>query len=86
DFVPRPKNSFFIFRNQYVRQNARRPNAVKARYSSLCTDRSMSKRARDAWRALSQSERNHFKALAEVEKHEHAQAHPGYRFRPAKRA
>ncbi|KAJ3999685.1 hypothetical protein F5050DRAFT_1546080, partial [Lentinula boryana] len=83
DYVPRPENCFIIFRNEWVRQNARGPNPNRSRgKSSAIMQKRMSKRASEAWNALPQSERNHFKTLADQRKVEHAQAHPEYRYRP----
>ncbi|KAJ3988605.1 hypothetical protein F5890DRAFT_1550377 [Lentinula detonsa] len=83
DYVPRPENCFIIFRNEWVRRNARGPNPNRSRgKSSAIMQKRMSKRASEAWNALPQSERNHFKTLADQRKVEHAQAHPEYRYRP----
>ncbi|KAJ4486152.1 hypothetical protein J3R30DRAFT_1462619 [Lentinula aciculospora] len=84
DYVPRPPNSFFIFRHEYSRQNARGPIPKRYRGKSSDINRSMSKRAGEAWKALSKSDRAYFKARAEQVKIEHAQAHPDYRYRPNK--
>ncbi|KAF9065171.1 high mobility group box domain-containing protein, partial [Rhodocollybia butyracea] len=72
----RPRNAFIIFRCQYSRENARGAQAGDS-------DRqTMSKRAGEAWKFLSSTEKDHYKELAEQEKNDHALAHPGYHYRP----
>lgn len=81
DYVPRPQNSFFVFHREWVRKNAR--GSIRGKYSS--TVKRLSRRAGDAWKALSQRERDVYKERAEVEKSEHAQIHPDYRYRPVRK-
>ncbi|KAJ3719937.1 hypothetical protein C8R42DRAFT_722615 [Lentinula raphanica] len=85
DYVPRPENCFIIFRKKWVRQNARGPNADRSkRKSSTAVEKRLSKLAAEAWKQLSEGERNHFRILADQKKVEHAHAHPDYRYQPDK--
>ncbi|KAJ4484676.1 hypothetical protein C8J55DRAFT_604660 [Lentinula edodes] len=82
-YVPRPPNSFFVFRKEYSRLNARGPKANRSRRkSSDIKSKGLSRRAGDAWKALPRSEIDYWKARAEEEKVMHARAHPAYRYQP----
>ncbi|KAJ3817446.1 high mobility group box domain-containing protein, partial [Lentinula raphanica] len=70
NWVARPRNAFIIFRS----------GGKRGLLSTL--DKTMSKRAGDAWKLLSRAQKAHYKQLADQEKKEHALAHPGYRYRP----
>ncbi|THU92137.1 hypothetical protein K435DRAFT_612747, partial [Dendrothele bispora CBS 962.96] len=76
---PRPRNAFIIYRCLYTREHSR--DGPKGR-NQPHTDKSLSKRAAEAWHRLSVEQKMEFKRLAEVEKFEHAKAHPNYRFKP----
>jgi hypothetical protein len=79
DWVPRPRNSFIIFRCEYCKI---------ARKSDKFSDRSektLSKRAAEEWRHLSTIERDRYKLLADQEKAAHALQNPFYRFKPMRR-
>ncbi|KAF8633354.1 hypothetical protein AX17_004526 [Amanita inopinata Kibby_2008] len=82
-WVARPRNAFIIFRCEYARRHSRMGKRVKR--TGAPADKSLSKRAAEAWHQLSNGERDHFKTLAEQERIEHARMHPDYRFRPMKR-
>ena len=82
-WVARPRNAFIIFRCEYVRRHSRMSR--RARGTGAPVEKSLSKRAAEAWHQLSNEERDHFKALAEDERREHARLYPYYRFRPVKR-
>ncbi|KAJ3815919.1 hypothetical protein F5876DRAFT_61032 [Lentinula aff. lateritia] len=85
DYVPRPPNSFFVFRKEYSRLNARGPKANRSRRkSSDIKGKGLSRRAGDAWKALPQSEIDYWQARAAEEKVMHARAHPAYRYQPKK--
>ncbi|KAF5382866.1 hypothetical protein D9757_007307 [Collybiopsis confluens] len=88
DWVARPRNAFIIFRCEYAKENARGTQAggSGAHKRGVPVDKTMSKRAGEAWKALSKTELEYYKQLAEEEKKEHAIAHPDYRYRPARRA
>ncbi|KAJ3788134.1 hypothetical protein GGU10DRAFT_307752 [Lentinula aff. detonsa] len=85
NWIARPRNAFIIFRCDYSKRNARSPGAIGGKRGLPAVDKTMSKRAGDAWKLLSKAQRNHYKQLADQEKKEHALAHPGYRYRPKKR-
>jgi len=85
-WVPRPRNAFIIFRCEFSRDYA----ASNSKDSSGSTrhqhsDKTISKRAGEAWRRLSERERRSYKVLADLERQEHAKRNPNYRFRPVKR-
>ncbi|KAJ3880911.1 hypothetical protein F5051DRAFT_479105 [Lentinula edodes] len=84
NWVARPRNAFIIFRCHYSKQNARN-TGVGGKRGLPPVDKTMSKRAGDAWKSLSKSRKNYYKQLADQEKKVHALAHPGYRYRPKKR-
>jgi HMG (high mobility group) box len=81
-WVPRPRNAFIIFRCDYVKQHS----ASSSSHSPFPpSDKSLSKRAAEAWKQLPQSEQDRYKLLAIQEKKEHGERYPNYKFRPAKR-
>jgi len=49
------------------------------------TAKTLSKRAAEAWKQLTASDKERYKALAEKEREEHARIYPHYRFRPMRR-
>ncbi|PFH51546.1 hypothetical protein AMATHDRAFT_47060 [Amanita thiersii Skay4041] len=83
-WVARPRNAFIIFRCEYARLHSRMGKRIK-RGTGAPTEKSLSKRAAEAWHQLSREEKNQFKVLADQERDEHARLHPDYRFRPMKR-
>lgn len=82
-WVARPRNAFIIFRCEYAQRHSRMGR--RARRTGAPTEKSLSKRAAEAWHQLSHEEKHHFKALADQERVEHARLYPYYRFRPVKR-
>ncbi|KAG6854173.1 hypothetical protein C0991_009825 [Blastosporella zonata] len=84
-FVARPRNAFIIFRCEFARLHTRQGKRVRRRAGTTSEKVTLSKRAGEAWRALSEDQRRHWQALADREKVEHARLHPSYRFRPAKK-
>ncbi|KAF8630654.1 hypothetical protein AX15_002804 [Amanita polypyramis BW_CC] len=82
-WVARPRNAFIIFRCEYARLHSRVGRRIRRTRTSA--EKSLSKRAAEAWHQLPSQERDHFKTLADQERREHALLHPDYRFRPAKR-
>ncbi|KAF8903217.1 hypothetical protein CPB85DRAFT_1438453 [Mucidula mucida] len=72
---PRPPNSFILFRQEYARLYA----------GSKTLQSNVSKSAGEAWRALSDEDKQYYKALAAVEKEKHAKKYSDYRFRPQKK-
>ena len=49
------------------------------------TAKTLSKRAAEAWKQLSSSDKERYKGLAEKEREEHARLYPHYRFHPMRR-
>ncbi|GLB35556.1 putative high mobility group [Lyophyllum shimeji] len=82
-WVARPRNPFIIFRCEYSREHTNQGKRVRRPPGSQA-EKTLSKRAAEAWHQLSPEEKNRFKELAELEKEEHARLHPNYRFRPQK--
>ncbi|KAG6902674.1 hypothetical protein C0995_013366 [Termitomyces sp. Mi166 len=83
-WVARPRNRFIIFRCEYSRQHAKEGKRVR-RPPGTATEKTISKRAAEAWHQLSAEEKNRFKERAKQEKEEHARRYPDYRFRPVKK-
>ena len=85
--VPRPRNSFIIFRcswiQEYLRQQGSRMRTTTISGQSL--EPSLSMRAATAWRQLSPVEKQPFEELAKQEREEHAIRYPFYRFSPSPR-
>ncbi|KAF9046895.1 hypothetical protein BDZ89DRAFT_903843, partial [Hymenopellis radicata] len=75
---PRPPNPFILFRNDYTKRHA------KGGPSGPLED-SHSKRAGQAWRALTAEEKRAWQLLAKKAGDEHAKMYPDYRYRPNKR-
>ncbi|KAG6811215.1 hypothetical protein H0H92_008510 [Tricholoma furcatifolium] len=85
NWAPRPSNGFIIFRCEYSRKHAKQGKRIRRRPGTTRTEKSLSKLAGEAWRQLSDEERNRYKELAGVVKEEHARLYPDYRFRPVKK-
>uniref|UniRef100_A0A0W0F876 HMG box domain-containing protein n=2 Tax=Moniliophthora roreri TaxID=221103 RepID=A0A0W0F876_MONRR len=80
-WVARPRNAFFIFRCNFIQDHSR--GGRKATVASPSTaEKTLSKRAGEAWRSLTPEEKARYSRLADEEKIQHAQKHPGYRYRP----
>ncbi|TFK34919.1 hypothetical protein BDQ12DRAFT_575573, partial [Crucibulum laeve] len=77
----RPRNAFLIFRCQYSRENCKPGRRVRRPPGSQ-PEKTLSKRAAEAWHQLPAEEKERYKVLAEEEGKEHARLHPDYRFRP----
>ena len=82
-WVPRPRNAFIIFRCEYASKHAKHGSSSGAT-SATATDTTLSKRAGEAWKRLSDEEHEHYKALADAEKLDHALRNPDYRFNPSR--
>ncbi|TRM59805.1 hypothetical protein BD626DRAFT_506473, partial [Schizophyllum amplum] len=74
EHIPRPSNAFMIFRRWYAKKHAGEAGGA------------LSRRAGDAWRALSIPDRAEWEEQAESEKQEHARRYPNWRYRPRRRA
>ncbi|TFY72524.1 hypothetical protein EVG20_g476 [Dentipellis fragilis] len=83
-WVPRPRNAFIIFRCDYAREHAR-DVVVSSPSSSIPSDKTLSKRAAEAWKRLPVEQKEEYKGRAEREKDEHARQNPHYRFKPMRR-
>lgn len=81
-WVARPRNRFIIFRCEFSKEHSK---DTTASHHEPHSDKTLSKRAAEAWQNLPESEKNRFKQLADIEKEEHARLNPNYRFRPLKR-
>lgn len=79
-WVPRPPNAFIIFRVEYSRKHAQ-----ANRDRAPTPEKTLSKRAAEAWKALSAQEKAPYKQRAEQERLDHAEKHPHYRYRPRRR-
>jgi len=85
-WIARPRNPFIIFRCEYSREHSRGDGKrVRRPPGSQPVEKTLSKRAAEAWHQLSPEGKNRFKVLADREKEEHARLYPNYRFKPTKR-
>ncbi len=82
---PRPPNPFILFRNDYTRKHARGGPKIRRNAHSGPLEDSHSKRAGQAWRALTAEEKQPWQLLAKKAGEEHAKMYPDYRYRPNKR-
>ncbi|KAL0947515.1 hypothetical protein HGRIS_013614 [Hohenbuehelia grisea] len=88
--IPRPRNSFIIFRCFYSRHNAKaaRKSAPSVVFDDLCLEDptgTMTKRSSEVWNRMSPEERKPWEKLARLEKLEHERLYPNYRFQPKKK-
>ena len=77
NWAPRPPNAFILFRRDFVERN-------KGQNLSSAEKKTLSKRAGDAWRALTNDEQKAYFDAAKLEADEHLRRNPGYQFRPVK--
>ncbi|KAG0694644.1 hypothetical protein DFH29DRAFT_959227 [Suillus ampliporus] len=85
-WIPRPRNAFIIFRCEYSRKHSQAAqDGDEESESQNPTAKTLSKRAAEAWKQLSASEKDRYKVLADKEREEHARLYPHYRFRPMRR-
>lgn len=84
NWVPRPLNSFMVFRVEYSRQHAQEQKSGDTKSSSVA-EKTLSKRASEAWKKMSQAERQVYKDRAEEIKAEHGRLHPNYRYKPRRK-
>ncbi|KAJ4467480.1 high mobility group box domain-containing protein, partial [Lentinula edodes] len=73
--IPRPRNAFILFRCDFVRQK-KVPDHVEANH------RNISRIVGSVWKSMSASQKAPWIAMAEIEKKNHAKAHPGYKYHP----
>ena len=98
NYVPRPRNSFIIFRTDFVKSkmegkgvNGSVPGCRSASASGSGSggeddepSSSLSKQASEVWNKMSDTEKEPWQKLAEEEKQEHARKYPNYRYRPSR--
>ncbi|RDX52899.1 hypothetical protein OH76DRAFT_133482 [Lentinus brumalis] len=77
NWAPRPPNAFILFRRDFVEKN-------KGLNLSSAEKKTLSKRAGEAWRALTTEEQRAYFDAAKSEADEHLRRNPGYQFRPVK--
>ena len=80
--VPRPRNAFIIFRCEYSHNYLANGGSERA---SDTENKSLSKRAGEAWRNAGPETIRYFKDLAVKEAAIHRVNHPDYRFRPKRK-
>lgn len=81
-WIPRPRNAFIIFRCDYSREHAAQTTQESDEQS---LSKTLSKRAAEAWKQLSATEKDKYRHLADREREEHTRIYPHYRFRPMRR-
>ncbi|KAG2049446.1 hypothetical protein BDR06DRAFT_833181, partial [Suillus hirtellus] len=82
-WIPRPRNAFIIFRCEYSRKHSQAAQeGDEESEAPNPTAKTLSKRAAEAWKELSASEKDIYKVLADKEREDHARLYPHYRFRP----
>ncbi|KAK7025077.1 HMG box domain-containing protein [Favolaschia claudopus] len=75
--IPRPPNSFIIFRAEYTRLH-KKPGARRGDTAVV----GLSRKAADAWHLLPPEEKQRYQQLAEIAKEKHSRAYPNYQYRP----
>ncbi|KAJ6562654.1 hypothetical protein B0H19DRAFT_881298, partial [Mycena capillaripes] len=75
--IPRPRNAFICFRSEYVK--AEKDLAAK---SKTLDQTALSCDAAEAWRKMSEAEKEPFRLIAADEKKAHALKYPDYRYAP----
>ncbi|KAF9072934.1 high mobility group box domain-containing protein, partial [Rhodocollybia butyracea] len=71
--IPRPRNAFILFRCDFVRQK-KVPGHVEANHQNI------SRIVGSVWRNMSTSQKAPWIEMADMEKKNHAKAHPGYKY------
>lgn len=85
-WIARPRNPFIIFRCEYSREHSHGDGkCIRGLPGSPPVEKTLSKKAAEAWHQLSPREKNRFKELADKEKEEPTRLYPNYRFKPMKR-
>ncbi|KAM9914505.1 hypothetical protein OXX69_000575 [Metschnikowia pulcherrima] len=73
--IPRPRNAFILFRQKHHQSVLRESPKLK-------TNPEVSREIGNRWKKLSVEEREHWNALADEEKRNHAKKYPDYRYKP----
>jgi hypothetical protein len=76
--VPRPKNAFIIFRQEFVKHSKSYRTGMK--------QQELSQAAGVAWKALPDSQKAYWNMKADEEREEHKKKHPLYRYTPTRRS
>ncbi|TFK25755.1 hypothetical protein FA15DRAFT_654845 [Coprinopsis marcescibilis] len=85
NWVARPRNEFILFRCDYVRRHTKEGTGKRTRRApGQEAEKTLSKLASEAWRALPTEERLYWREQANFERTNHAQKYPDYRYRPKK--
>ncbi|KAJ6581817.1 hypothetical protein B0H19DRAFT_1061322 [Mycena capillaripes] len=79
--IPRPPNSFIIFRTEFS-QRHKNARGSRARRDVKEIGVTVSRKAADAWRKLSPEEKQPYQRRAELAKEQHARDYPNYQYRP----
>lgn len=74
--IPRPMNAFMLYRKAYTE--------IAKRWADLNNHQMVSSITGESWRSEPAEIRARFKTYGELEQKNHAKAHPGYKFCPAK--
>ncbi|KAF9026719.1 hypothetical protein BDZ89DRAFT_886220, partial [Hymenopellis radicata] len=84
--IPRPPNSFMLYRKQVCKDFARvGPRSRRSnRTGPAPVPGHISKRAGIMWKALPPEERKVWDDLAALHKEEHARKYPGYVYKPVR--
>ncbi|KAK3678797.1 hypothetical protein LTR78_001250 [Recurvomyces mirabilis] len=72
--IPRPRNMFILWRTQNLKRIQRELDST--------SQITASRLAGEQWKKLPQSERDHYRRLADAEAANHARMYPGYKFMP----
>ena len=82
EHVPRPRNAFIIYRCEFTNKYLASGGSERA---SDTGNRSLSKRAGEAWKNEKPEIIQYYRKLADEERARHRTAHPDYRFRPKRK-
>lgn len=86
DHIPRPPNSFMLYRKQVCKDFARVGPRKRRTGLPPAVPGHISKRAGIMWKALPAEERKVWDDLAVWHKEEHARKYPGYVYKPVRRS
>ncbi|EJD04931.1 uncharacterized protein FOMMEDRAFT_44897, partial [Fomitiporia mediterranea MF3/22] len=96
NYVPRPKNSFILFRTEFVAQKTasgtRSAAETKRRRGAESDDdddeanQSLSKQASAIWNRMTEAEKRPWAERAKLEKAAHEAKYPNYRYRPIRQS
>lgn len=88
NYIPRPRNSFIIFRTEFVlRKTGGGSVSGKNAHADSDDDEAsgtLSKQASEVWHRMNDAEKQPWVERAEQEKRDHAAKYPNYRYRPVR--